>query len=222
MAKSFPNTGATVIDSAADLPTASAALEGILMFQKDTNELKICDGSTWKSVIDTDTPPGLVHINTTVLNASSGTNIPNCFSSTYDVYKIHLNGTAGSVNGSNIYFQLSAGGTTSSTGYYYQRLYVQGTTVGGTRTSNNTYAEIGFTSTGVDVGGAITFDLFNPYLAKYTSFIDSMAYIESAPQASIDLHSGAHYVTTSYDGIKILPASGTLTTTVSIYGYRNS
>lgn len=47
MAKAFPNTGVTVIDSSADLPAASAALEGVLMFQKDTNELKICDGSSW-------------------------------------------------------------------------------------------------------------------------------------------------------------------------------
>jgi hypothetical protein len=57
VAKSFPNTGATVIDTSADLPAASAALEGVMMFQKDTNELKICDGSSWVSVIDTDNKP---------------------------------------------------------------------------------------------------------------------------------------------------------------------
>lgn len=57
MAKSFPNTGATVIDTSADLPAASAALEGVMMFQKDTNELKICDGASWISMLDTDTPP---------------------------------------------------------------------------------------------------------------------------------------------------------------------
>jgi hypothetical protein len=57
MAKSFPNTGATVIDSSADLPAASAALEGVMMFQKDTNQLLICDGSTWVGVTDTDNKP---------------------------------------------------------------------------------------------------------------------------------------------------------------------
>ena len=57
MAKSFPNTGATVIDTVADLPAASAALEGVMMFQKDTNELKICDGSSWISMLDTDNAP---------------------------------------------------------------------------------------------------------------------------------------------------------------------
>jgi hypothetical protein len=56
VAKSFPNTGATVIDTVADLPAASAALEGVMMFQKDTNELKICDGASWISMLDTDTP----------------------------------------------------------------------------------------------------------------------------------------------------------------------
>lgn len=57
MAKAFPNTGVTIIDSSSDLPAASAALEGVMMFQKDSNELKICDGSNWVSVIDTDNKP---------------------------------------------------------------------------------------------------------------------------------------------------------------------
>lgn len=56
MAKSFPNTGVTIIDTSADLPSASAALEGVMMFQKDTNELKICDGSNWIIATDTDYP----------------------------------------------------------------------------------------------------------------------------------------------------------------------
>ena len=59
MAKAFPNTGATVIDTVADLPAASAALEGVMMFQKDTNELKICDGSSWIITNDLDNTNGV-------------------------------------------------------------------------------------------------------------------------------------------------------------------
>ncbi len=55
MAKSFPNTGATVIDAVGDLPASSS--EGMMVFQKDTNELKIYDGASWISMLDTDTPP---------------------------------------------------------------------------------------------------------------------------------------------------------------------
>lgn len=55
MAKSFPNTGATVIDATADLPGSPS--EGMMVFQKDTNELKIYDGSSWVSMLDTDNAP---------------------------------------------------------------------------------------------------------------------------------------------------------------------
>lgn len=56
MAKAFPNTGVTIIDSSSDL-TGFSPSEGLMVFQKDTNELKIYDGSAWKSVIDTDSRP---------------------------------------------------------------------------------------------------------------------------------------------------------------------
>ena len=59
MAKSFPNTGATVIDTVADLPAASSALKGVMMFQKDTNELKICDGTSWIITNDLDNTNGV-------------------------------------------------------------------------------------------------------------------------------------------------------------------
>ena len=55
MAKSFPNTGATVIDATADLPGSPS--EGMMVFQKDTNELKIYDGASWVSMLDTDNAP---------------------------------------------------------------------------------------------------------------------------------------------------------------------
>jgi len=80
MAKSFPNTGATVIDTVADLPAASAALEGVMMFQKDTNELKICDGSSWVSMLDTDNTPMGAWINT------SGTTISQSNAVTFTIY----------------------------------------------------------------------------------------------------------------------------------------
>lgn len=54
MGRVFPNYGATVVDTSSDLPAASADLEGLMFFQKDTNELKICDGSSWVSVSRTD------------------------------------------------------------------------------------------------------------------------------------------------------------------------
>jgi hypothetical protein len=57
MPRSFSTTGTTIVDTAADIPTASAAYEGVMVFQKDTNELKICDGSSWISMLNTGNNP---------------------------------------------------------------------------------------------------------------------------------------------------------------------
>ena len=52
MAKAFSGLGATICDATADLP--SSPVEGLIVFQKDTNELKIYDGAAWIVVSRTD------------------------------------------------------------------------------------------------------------------------------------------------------------------------
>lgn len=59
MARSFSTTGTTIVDTAADIPTASAAYEGVMVFQKDANQLKICDGASWIEVNNLNNAGGL-------------------------------------------------------------------------------------------------------------------------------------------------------------------
>lgn len=70
MAKAFPNTGATVIDSVADLPAASAALEGVMVYQKDTDRILTCNGSSW--IITGGKMPACVLHKTTSQTLTSG------------------------------------------------------------------------------------------------------------------------------------------------------
>jgi hypothetical protein len=130
MAKAFPNTGVTIIDSSSDLPAASAALEGVLMFQKDSNELKICDGANWRSVIDTDRPPGIELIQPTSVDGGtnnngavtyssvSGVRLNGVFSSVHDNYRVIVDNTAGTA-GAYLQMRFSTNGADYTASNYY-------------------------------------------------------------------------------------------------------
>lgn len=232
MAKSFPNTGATVIDSAADLPAASAALEGILMFQKDTNELKICDGSSWKSVIDTDTPPGLTMVSPTSVvggtvsngvisfSSTSAISINNCFSSAFSHYRIICKISGSSVNFNPIYFRTrSSGSDYSGANYYYGGMW--------SRVSLGTGQHYGAAVTQVQVSNAFgdrdyfTMDITNPFNTITTNFSWNAWYDDSTSQLGLSAN-GAILTADSYDGFVVYCGSGTFIGNIRVYGYRDS
>lgn len=231
MSKSFPNTGATVIDSSADLPAASAALEGVMMFQKDTNELKICDGSLWVSVIDTDTPAGLVMIKptsvsgtgvslsgykTVISNATSAT-INGVFSSAFTSYHILFSRMGNTTYPYNV-FQLCSGGTPNAGTYGVGRITGQGTV---------NYASVGTTYAPFMAGGnsvtnkpnIIKMDIDGPALTGYTAFTS----YGSGDYAQVEIYAGIHQVSASYDGIKIFASDNSaFVGNVVVYGWSNS
>ena len=136
MAKSFPNTGATVIDSAADLPTASAALEGILMFQKDTNELKICDGASWVSVSDTNNVGGLADASYNILR--NVVHVTNTTAASDSSWVSAVEATITPTSSSSKILVISTGffGITSITTDFQTRLVRNSTAIGGLAGTN--------------------------------------------------------------------------------------
>lgn len=232
MAKGFPNVGATVIDTVADLPTASAALEGVMMFQKDTNELKICDGSSWISMLDTDVVPAFSLMNpssvagTGVTNtsgnvgfsASSTVSVNGVFSSSFDCYWI-LGSFDASVADANLTLRLRVSGTDNSgTSYSYQSIYGNSTTIGGSRSTTTSFYTGNVTSSGPS---NVRITLLRPALAQHTGIIveGMQPYLGNAWSYYT---MGNHQVTTAYDGFTFLPSSGTLTGNLRVYGMRNS
>lgn len=224
MAKAFPNTGATVIDSVADLPAASAALEGVMVFQKDSNELKICDGSSWISVIDTDTPPGLALLNSTTFTAQSGPiSINSVFNSNYDSYfmDLKMNAATGGVGG----FRMRSGSTdNSSANYRWVGTYMSSgsSTISSANDNAATFLRVGYFEPNMTVHCS-TWVHF-PFLTAYTNYHTiNTNYHTSALVASHDLWGGGMNVNTSYDGFSIVNNNGgTMTGTIKTYGYRNS
>lgn len=223
MAKAFSGLGATICDATADLP--SSPIEGLIVYQKDTNELKIYDGAVWVSVLDTDTPPGLVYLNSYTL---SGTTTPfqGCFNSSYTNYLILFDNVMLST-GDTIDFQMMSGATNIGTNNYYsQRLYVQGASSGGTAVRTNAAfgSLIYCAATSATQSQGFQVMISNPFVARPTNLNIFGNYNNtSGPTYFLDGWASAHNVSTAYDGIRIYSNGGyTLTGTATLYGYRKT
>jgi hypothetical protein len=165
---------------------------------------------------------GLVHINTSTFSTASSHSIDNCFSATYTNYKIVINLSA--VTGSNIDFlvRLRVSSSDATTNYKTVRQFANGTsiTVDTDPTGTDDWT-LGFiTGTGTDVHSG-TIDLFNPFSATITNGLTSFNGEFGAAHYLIACD-WANTNATSYDGITFFPASGTISGTVSVYGYATS
>ena len=223
MAKSFPNTGATVIDATADLPGSPS--EGMIVFQKDTNELKIYDGASWVSMLDTDTPPGLtlIYSNTVTVAGVGGTEtfVNNVFSSAYDNYKILINIDTVSV-GDQLRMRFQNSGTSSAASFYGSVPYIDSEGAAAWVVNNQVnegHAIVGFPAGGSSRPDTTTIDVMSPFLARHTKIMGSMIQDSRYMRSVLS----THRVATSYSGLAFLGLTGaTMVFKVRIYGYRNS
>ena len=190
----------------------TAPYEGQVIYETDTDLSYVWGGAAWQQVSGGTAVgnSGLVYITSvTIGTAVASVAVANCFSSTYDNYRIQVNNGIGSA------LQAIAMTMTGSTTGYYQTLaywtYAGAATV--LPVSNGaqwTYVgESGDSNT-------INMDIINPNLAKYTQF--NGAYIGSVAGVT----QGYHAVTTAYTGFT-LSVAGTMTGgTVRVYGYRKA
>ena len=222
MAKSFPNTGATIIDASADLP--SSPVEGLMVFQKDTNELKIYDGSSWKSVIDTDSPPGMELIATYNPSASSTLNMTSIFSSNYENYRIMYNVRASADTLTLLYGRLLSG-TTPVTSSYISGMRTFDPNAANTAfidgNSSNSLIIMGHVG-GTGSGGAGYLDIYSPANAVRTLYSGNSSGLYPSVWFAASYYGGQNTNGTSYDGLQLTQSANTITGTVRVYGYRNS
>ena len=161
---------------------------------------------------------GLVHINTTSFSAVSSQSISDVFSTTYDNYKILISGIGST--GNTISFRMRVSGTDdSSSTYNAQNMGAADTSVGGGRFSNNaTSAYLAHFDTAYN---SYSYDFFAPFLARATTFVGGGADDGMATNASTSRFIiGGHNTATSYTGLSLLVNTGTITGSISIYGYK--
>jgi hypothetical protein len=146
--------------------------------------------------------------------SASAISLNDVFSATYDNYRIYL--SASSSTNANCTFRYRVSGADNSTANYdFQEMTRGGTTQGGGRSSGQTSMNWG------GFGGSITthiMDVTRPFAAENTSAIHfTNKYSNAAIEVMVTTSSFS--TTTSFTGFSILPASGTITGSISVYGY---
>ena len=160
---------------------------------------------------------GLTLITTQGFSGSSSQSISDCFSSTYTNYRIMFYLTDASAQ-TNILARLRVSGSDASGSNYNRAGYLD---YGAGIQADHATGETSWPFSGAnkDSDGlcteAVCADIFRPFLAKKTA-------VNALGVQNLDTGRGrnmTHTLDTSYTGITFFPATGTMTGSVSIYGY---
>ena len=165
---------------------------------------------------------GLVYVTSATIGTTvASVSLNDCFSSTYDNYKIvvEIGDTSGAMS---LYWRWRVGGTDNTT-TDYQWFYSGHTNAGGTISSasaGQTYAFCGLYTSASGVSPIITLDVMRPFVAKETR-VYNFGYYRAT--ASVYYGGNSHNGGTSFDGFTIYPSAGTMTGgTITVYGYRKA
>jgi hypothetical protein len=201
-----------IVDAKGDLIAATAADTPARLAVGTNGQVLTADstaatGLKWASAASTG---ALTKISKVSFTSSSQVNQNSIFSSTYTNYFLVIELT-NTVTNVDTLFRLRASGSDSSTSYSLQGYLSQGSTVVA-ESSSTAFPIIRAGSTTLSFG---QLNLFNPFVAAHTGFVGANG---GSHGYAANLN-GRHTVATSYDGFSLIPGSGTITGSITIYGY---
>jgi hypothetical protein len=190
--------------------------EGMVSYLDNTNQVEYYDGSTWGSIAPVSNS-GLTLLNTTSFSGVASQSVNNVFSATYRNYRVIINITGASTS-TNLRPRFRASGVDSSASYYHVMSFiVSGSgslTVQQSQNINDmVLGDYDTTSQMITV-----MDICNVFTSSKTSFNYQTAMNHSTNARSF-VGAGMHDVASSFDGMTILAQTGTITGSVSVYGY---
>jgi hypothetical protein len=189
--------------------------EGQLCYIEASDVVQYYNGTAWATLGPASSGALTLISSTTIGSGVSTVTVSSAFSSTYDNYRVVINGGVASGTTS---LTMQLGSTTSN--YYYAGSYVQftGTTVTGANAANTSSFAIGDATTSV-LDAEV--DLRNPNLAKVTTY--GARFIRTTTTGITFTYGGYLNDTTQYTAFTIGTSGGTLTGgTIRVYGYANS
>jgi hypothetical protein len=165
---------------------------------------------------------GLVYITQATNSGTTSLSINNCFTSTYQNYRIIINQTAMSGNDS-ILLRMRVGGTDDSTANYQYAANVS-TSAGGSSVmagANQTTVLLGYVGSSSPTAGS-SIDIFSPQVSTRT-WATTLRYEFDSVTYNGRSGSFVKDQVTSFDGFSLIAGGGkTFSSTVYVYGYRNS
>jgi len=185
------------------------AVEGMVTYLEDIDDLRTYNGSSWVS------PFALTLIKTQTIGTTVGSVVvSDVFSSEYDNYLVQVSGGVGSADG---YLNLTLGST--STGY--NRVNIIAPFATGVLSSFNNQNTSSFVAVIPFTTNSISgfFDIQSPFLAKNTHFMSRGN--QSSATGEVGMNSGYLADTTSYTSFTFTTTTGTVTGgIIRVYGYR--
>mgnify|MGYP006278462453 CR=1 FL=1 len=188
----------------------SVPYTGQVIYETDTGRLAAYNGSAWI------TQNGLQLITAqTIGSAVSSVTVSNCFSATYDNYKIIVSGGAASTGTT---MRMTLGSTAA--GYYYGGYYsaLNSASNGQGYEGNVAYWQnVKITTNGLNA----SMELYSPYLSARTMMWSTT--IDATSSGYIQHMAGFLDNATSYTSFTLTTASGTVTGgTIRVYGIANN
>lgn len=178
--------------------------------------------AVWFPDAVTTTGSGLVFISSASPSAVSSVSINNCFSSTYQNYKVICAFSTSVGANSTFTARLRASGTDTITGYSAMQLYQSGTSVGGSLNSSGTDDWYLGDFDPTTKSYYLQFDLQNPNIASFTSFSGNSYSVQSSGTQLQNIVTGNQSATTQFDGFTLLTSGTSFTGNIRVYGYANS
>ena len=171
----------------------------------------------------------MVYVASTTFTASNSITVDNCFSSTYDNYKIMVNWLHNTTSG-GVFLKFKDSGGVVSTASYGSRAagnFRTGATNNFTGFSNiDTLTSTGgifIGSSGAATRGFISADIYSPNLAQLKNLQGQYMGPTDGTNNFLNLTIGGWQdSTTQMVGLNIAPTAGTLTGVVTVFGYRKA
>ena len=164
---------------------------------------------------------GLVYITeATATNGASTLSIDNCFSATYENYRIVTKFAAATASWPGLSFRMRVGGADNSTSNYQYMMNGRNSANAdaSTAAANQTSGYFGaFT-------GASIFDVISPFNSSVQTLVQGQSTFYDGTAFYVRTIGNWHNVVSSFTGITFFPSASTFTTafTVRVYGYRQS
>jgi len=218
-ATGVPVFATTVTRDAAFGGSNKVLAEGQTCYLESTNVVQYYDGAAWATVGPA-AAGGLVLVASASPSAVQSVPINNCFTSTYQNYRILV--ALSTTVGANVAFtaRLRVGGTDTATQYTDQSFNATAVTAAASTSGTDEWF-LGNTDPTYKAY-FLAFDIQNPNSATTTTFGAIQSSATSAGTLVSRLGSGVQDATTQFDGITFITAGTSFTGSIRIYGYANS